>query len=312
MAGITHSAFRRLLSDFGGCGALYTEMLPARSVLSGTPRTSPATRRRPAERKICYQLLLHDPETVAPTVEALRPLHPDAIDLNLGCPAPEVVRRGGGTALAADRSRLQKVLRVLRSTWQGTLLVKFRLGNRHGPWREQLTDRIRLFEQEGVDALVVHARFTRDKVKRVARWDELPRLSELTALPVIGNGDIMSAEDVREKQRRYPMLSGIMVGRMAVVKPWLFSQLAGRGPADPDYEETWERFYRYTLEDFPPQQAIGRIKEFTAYYSRNFLFGHDLYRAAQGASSLDILHERAVAFLSRRPQAVRHPSLGGI
>ncbi|MBD3241604.1 MAG: tRNA-dihydrouridine synthase family protein, partial [Chitinivibrionales bacterium] len=98
MAGLSHSALRRLLADFGGYGALYTEMLSARALNQEELHASPFTRRRPEEGTVIYQLLVDTPHTAAAAVQRLQSIAPAAIDINLGCPAPEVKKRGGGCA----------------------------------------------------------------------------------------------------------------------------------------------------------------------------------------------------------------------
>jgi hypothetical protein len=102
-----------------------------------------------------------------------------------------------------------------------------------------------------------------------------------------------------------------MIGRMAVVKPWIFAEIAGQRP-EIDFWEVWERFFVYLSEDFPPERAIGRLKEFTTYYARNFLFGHELYRAVLSSPTVDIARERARRFLTGRPGLCREPSVAGI
>ena len=101
------------------------------------------------------------------------------------------------------------------------------------------------------------------------------------------------------------------IGRMAVVQPWIFAGIAAGKPAV-DYRDIWRRYYTYVNEDFPPEKAIGRIKEFTTYFARNFFFGHDLYRAVLSSPTLDTARERAEAFLKAEPQLSREPSVAGI
>lgn len=313
MAGVSHSALRRLLGDFGGYGALYTEMLSARSLRHENLHASPFTRRRPEEGTVVYQLLVDTPAATQAAVQRLNAVAPAAIDINLGCPAPEIKKRGGGCALFLDTPRLEQVLRVARQEWHGALFVKCRLGERRPDWRAVLQERLRLFEHCGVDCVVLHPRFLDEKLKRTARWEEIEWAASVSALPIIGNGDIVSAADVCARAHQCPSAAGIMVGRAAVARPWLFREATGpRSDVCIDYLEVWQRLYRYVGEDFVPEKTLGRIKELTAYFARNFMFGHDLYRASQASSSLDELHDRACRFLSGNPRTVRTPSFSGL
>jgi tRNA-dihydrouridine synthase B len=311
MAGITHSAFRRLAADFGGYGALCTEMLSAPAVCNENIETSPFTKKRACEGAVICQLRLTGDEDIARTIEKLKPIHPAAIDINLGCPAPEIRKQGGGIDLFADRERLARVLAETRKLWSGPLTVKCRLGKNSGAWQEIFADRMKLFQDSGIDAVTVHPRFFDEKLKRVARWELFPWIASLTTLPIIANGDIS-----RPNSRTLTLLdsghcSGLMIGRMAAVRPWIFREFSGTMPPI-DYLDVWTRFFEYTLEDFPHPKAIGRIKEFSAYYAQNFKFSHDFYRLVQGSNDLDTLKHRATKFLSADPEISKEPSVMGI
>ncbi len=311
MAGVTHSALRRLVATFGGYDALSTEMLSTRALAREDVLCSPYTKRRPEEGQVVYQLLTTEPGSTAEALERLAPLEPFAVDINLGCPAPEVCKQGGGTALFHDISRLEKVLDAARRAWDGPLTVKCRLGRNVPTWREDLLERFTVFEAHGVDAVTLHPRFADEKLKRRARWEVFEWLCDQTAMPLIGNGDICSADQVTALRARFPGLAGIMVGRIVAAQPWFFT-LVHNSSLALDHAAIWEQCYGYILDDFPPERAIGRLKEFTAYYATNFLFGHDLFRAAQGAPDIRTLRERALAFLERKPGTVRAPSFGGL
>ena len=305
MAGITHSAFRRLLADFGGYGALTTEMLSASAFLHENPAQSSFSRRRDCEGPVIYQLGTSGTEDLEAVFAKLEPLNPAAVDLNLGCPAPEIQNRASGAALFRDFGRLEQVLKRIRACYRGTLTVKCRLGDDPDRWREPFLDRLRLFESYGVHAVTIHPRFSTEKLKRRARWKEFPWVAGQTRLPVIGNGDVCSALDVEQNHDCFSALSGLMLGRIAVRKPWIFREFAGLPPIAIDYAELWDRMYRYTLEDMPPERAIGRLKEFTSYYSANFFFGHELYKRSLKARDCPAIREAAMRFLESYPRLAR-------
>jgi len=311
MAGITHSAFRRLVAGFGGYGALFTEMLSGEAILRENMNRSPFTRRRECEGLVVYQLLLSGSESTASIMEHLRAVRPEAIDLNLGCFAPAIRKRGGGVSLFVDMERLSRVLDALRMAWSGILTVKCRLGHDPDLWQGPFEQRLRLFEQFGVDALHVHLRFFDEKFKRVARKHLLRWIVNHTKIPVIANGDITADILNQDHQLQTSGVRGAMLGRMVVVKPWIFLECAGYKPKV-DYAEVWERFYGYVMEDFPPERAIGRIKEFSAYYARNFFYSHEFFKAVQNALTLDEAYTSAMGFLSKRPRIVSQPSVAGI
>ncbi len=302
MAGITNSAFRRLLSDFGGYGALTTEMLSASAFLHENPAQSAFSRRRECEGRVIYQVRISGEEDIEAAFAKLERQNPAAIDLNLGCPAPEIQKMASGAALFRDFNRLKQVLKRIRSCYHGTLTVKCRLGDDPERWRESFVERLKLFEDSDVHAVTVHPRFSTEKLKRRARWKEFPWIASQTRLPVIGNGDVCSVRDIMENQSCFAPLAGVMLGRIVAQKPWIFGEFAGQPPAEIDHTEIWDRLYRYTLEDLPPERALGRIKEFTAYFSKNFFFGHELYRKNLAARNVIEIREASMSFLASNPK----------
>jgi tRNA-dihydrouridine synthase B len=305
MAGITNSAFRRLLSDFGGYGALTTEMLSASAFLHEDPAKSAFSRRRDCEGPVVYQIRTSGEEDIEAAFAKLEAQDPVAIDLNLGCPAPEIQRFGSGAALFRDFERLKKVLKRIRACYHGTLTVKCRLGDDSERWREPFLERLRLFEDSGVHAITMHPRFSTEKLKRRARWSEFPWIAAQTKLPVIGNGDVRSPGDVENHQNLFSPLSGLMLGRIVAQKPWIFREFSGLPLPDINHGEIWDRLYHYTLEDMPPERAVGRMKEFTAYFSNNFFFGHELFKGSLKARNVFEVREAAMRFFESNPRLAR-------
>jgi tRNA-dihydrouridine synthase B len=305
MAGITNSAFRRLLSDFGGYGALATEMLSVSAFLHEDPGKSAFSRRRACEGSVIYQIRTSGAEDLETAFEKLRAQDPLAIDLNLGCPAPEIQHGGSGAALFRDFERLKFVLHRIRTCYDGTLTVKCRLGDEPERWRGPFTERLRLFEDFNVHAITVHPRYSTEKLKRRARWSEFPWIAAQTRLPVIGNGDVRSLKDVENNRGWFSPLAGLMLGRIAAQKPWIFCEFSGVTLPEINHAEIWDRLYRYTLEDMPPERAIGRLKEFTAHFSNNFFFGHELYKGVLRASNVDQARAAAMKFLEAGPRLAR-------
>jgi tRNA-dihydrouridine synthase len=302
MAGITNSAFRRLLSDFGGYGALYTEMLSAGAFLHEKVDQSPFTKRRDCEGAVIYQFRASGEEDLEALVRKAGTVEAFALDLNLGCPAPKIQQQASGAALFRDFDRLREVLERIRRCYAGTLTVKVRLGDDPEHWREPFCERLRLFEDCGVHAITVHPRFSTEKLKRRARWQEFPWLAAQTSLPVIGNGDVCSPAELEANRALFEPLAGLMLGRIVAVKPWIFRDFAGLPPLAIDHAEVWERLYRYTLEDMPPERAFGRLMEFSFYFAKNFFFGHEMYKGIQRARTVDEIRTGALRFLESRPE----------
>ncbi len=301
MAGVTHSAFRRLLADFGGYGALFTEMLSASAFLHEQLSESRFTRRRDCEGQVFYQFRIANGEDLGALFRKLPMADCCGVDLNLGCPAPRIQAQASGCALYRDFDALRQVLEGIRRHYSGTLTVKVRLGDDPEHWREPFIQRLRLFEDCGVHAVTVHPRFSTEKLKRRARWHEFPWIAAQTRLPIIGNGDVCCLDDLTANRPSFEPLAGLMLGRIAAVKPWIFRDFAGLPRMEIDYLEVWNRFYRYTLEDMPAERAFGRLKEFTFYFAKNFFFGHEMFKGIQKARNAEEIREAAHRFLEGGP-----------
>lgn len=298
MAGISHSPFRRLLAELGGVGLFATEMLSARSLPSENPRLSPFLIRTVAEHPLCYQLLIADPREAAPALDALAPAHPQAIDINLGCPAPRVRQRGGGSRLMQEPERARAVVAAVRRATTLPLSAKIRLGEQLD--EAALVEFCRLLEGEGVELITVHARLRGEPYGRTPRWGWIGTVKEAVGVPVVGNGGIFSVDDAR-RCRDASGCDGFMVGRGAVVRPWLFAELAawlaGRpAPPPPSRPVLFFRFLSYLEKGLAPERRLGRLKEFTHPFSQTYPFGHTLANSVQASATVEQARGRAQAF----------------
>lgn len=301
MAGVSHTAFRRLLAELGGVGLYSTEMLSARSLPAEDRSASPYLRRTAEEVPLSHQVLLAGPEEVGPAFDVLHALGADAIDVNLGCPAPEVRRRGAGSALMGRPEQAARTLREARRRTQLPLTAKIRLGERLD--EEMLGDFCRMLEAEGVELITVHARLRAEPYGRRPRWSWIGKVKSWVSVPVVGNGGIFSPEDARRCLGESGC-DGLMLGRGAVIRPWLFSQVArevfGAAGVAPAVSRPglYRRFLALAAESFAPERQLGRVKEFTHYFSQTYAFGHILATAVQGSRSLDEVGERSEAFFA--------------
>jgi nifR3 family TIM-barrel protein len=227
MAGVTNAPFRRLCRRYGG-GLYVSEMITARALVEGNAKTARMVTFAADEVPRSLQLYGTDPVVVG---EAVRRLvgegNVDHIDLNFGCPAPKVTRRGGGAALPVKRELLRAILRASVRGAAGSAVpvtMKFRMGVRD----DVLTylDAGRIGADEGVAAVALHARTAEQLYSGQARWRAIGELkATLPHLPVLGNGDIWEAADAVEMMRETGC-DGVVVGRGCLGRPWLFADLA--------------------------------------------------------------------------------------
>ncbi|MHB9008578.1 MAG: tRNA-dihydrouridine synthase [Limisphaerales bacterium] len=310
LAGYTHSAFRRLLAELGGCGAVWTEMLAARQLLREDFRTSPWLRRHPVERNVIFQLMVRAGDPLEAILARLADQGVDAVDLNLACNAFSIRACEAGSALFEDFEALSSVIQEARRHWSGLLTAKVRLGSRRPDWQSRFALRLRLLEDSGIDAVTLHPRFFEDKFRRRAQHELLGWVASLTRLPLIANGDFASREQVEAQASSLRPACAVMIGRMAVAQPWLFAHWDSA--ATPDFAEVWHRMRQYLTEDFPPLTALRRLQSFTRYFSANFAFGHAFRVSIANASSLDAAQELASDFFARGPATVSRPMVAGL
>jgi tRNA-dihydrouridine synthase len=309
MAGYSHSAMRRLWSELGGCGALWTEMLAARQILSENFNRSPWLRRRPTDSPTVFQLMVRAGDPLERVLNRLGEHGVPAVDLNLACHAFSVRACAAGSALFEDLPALRTVVHEARRCWPGLLTAKLRLGRRGPDWAGRLAERVRLLEDAGLDALVMHPRFFEDKFKRRARLELIPWVASLSRLALIANGDLSGPGQVQARAEDLRPACAVMLGRMAVIRPWVFAAWEDR--TAPDLAMVWRRLCGYVREDFSPVLALRRMKMFTRYFAANYVFGHQFHVQLANAASLEELVDSAEGFFARDPGRFVEPSISG-
>ncbi len=305
MAGLTHSALRRIMIGFGGVGLLSTEMLSARILPTESPRVSPYLIRTEMESPLSYQLLTSTDNEIGRAMDALHALKADAVDLNMGCPSTAVSKFGAGGILMEKPDEARRIVAEARRCTDLPLSAKIRLGSDADSGK--LKTFCSMLEGEGVDMLTVHARFKHEPFARNPRWAYIAEIKECIKIPVIANGGIFSIEDAK-KCLSVSGADGLMLGRGALIRPWLFAEIAGsvfgrditeRVVSLPDvyadFIEALNATYRHVYR-------LGRLKEFTHYFSQNYKFGHSLACKVQSSSSMDEALERAGTFFANNTE----------
>jgi nifR3 family TIM-barrel protein len=299
MAGLTHSALRQIFSGFGGVGLLSTEMLWAKRLPTENSSISPYLIRTVLEKPLSYQLLVSTDREIAPAIDALHKLQADAIDLNMGCPDRRVGKSGGGFALMEQPQNARRIVIEARKGTRLPLTAKIRLSVELNG--QALKEFCTMLEDEGIDMLSVHARFKEESFARTPRWEWIARIKEWLRIPVIANGGIFTVQDAKDCLRVCGA-DGLMLGRGAVVKPWLFAEIARElydcdivGPVV-SLPVVYNNFINLINELFGPERRLGRLKEFTHHFAGNYKFGHQLSSRIQGSKSMEEAGERAALF----------------
>ncbi|SDJ95241.1 putative TIM-barrel protein, nifR3 family [Nonomuraea maritima] len=295
MAGITNPPFRVLCREQGG-GLFVCEMITTRALVERNPKTMRMIRFDESERPRSIQLYGVDPEIVGRAVKMIVEEDlADHIDLNFGCPVPKVTRRGGGSALPYKRNLLRRILRAAVSN-AGPLPVTIKM--RKGIDDDHLTylDAGRIAVEEGVAAVALHARTARQHYGGVADWESIARLKDaVQEIPVLGNGDIWSADDAVRMVRRTGC-DGVVVGRGCLGRPWLFRDLenAFNGsservrPTLGEVADVMERHAEGLTGCFDAEKsAISDFRKHVGWYLKGFTVGSEVRRELATADSLD-------------------------
>ena len=225
MAGITNTAFRRLCREYGA-GLYVSEMITSRALVERTPESMRLIRHHESETPRSIQLYGVDPKTVREAVTMLvAEDRADHIDLNFGCPVPKVTRKGGGAALPWKLDLFREIVEgAVQAAGRVPLTIKMRKGI--DPEHLTYLEAGRIAEGAGVGSIALHARTASEFYSGHADWSAIAKLKEaVTDVPVLGNGDIWSAEDALRMVAETGC-DGVVVGRGCLGKPWLFGDLA--------------------------------------------------------------------------------------
>ena len=320
MAGMTDTAFRRLVKRHGGCGLVVTEMVSSEGLVRGVDRTLEYAEYTEEERPISIQIFGGDPDKMAAAAQIVEGMGADIVDVNMGCPVPKIAKHNAGCSLMREPGHAAKIVEAMSRAVRIPVTVKMRAG-----WNDEERNAPRLarmVEDAGAAAVTVHGRTASQSYSGSADWNLVAEIADALTIPVFGSGDCIEPQQVLDRMRLG--VEGVLVGRGVLRNPWILSQaadlaagrpmraieLAERGQFLLEYIDLLQEERIHEAEGFrhapglepaPPRHdkwVINKVRALGSWYSKGIENGSHLRTAVNSAESIAALRDIVTGFFN--------------
>jgi len=272
MAGVTDLPFRLITEKFNP-GLVCTEMVSSKALFYGDVKTKQLLKTDGEKRPISMQIFGSDVESMAFAAKYVSEIA-DIVDINMGCPAPKVVKNGDGSKLLLDLDKAEEIIKAVVSNSKVPVTLKFRKG-----WDNEhivACELAKIAEKNGIAAITIHGRTRDEFYSGKADWDIIKKVKESVNIPVIGNGDVVDEESAKQ-MLEYTGVDGIMIGRGSMGNPWIFAQIqqylrTGEKLPRPTNQEKYEILKEHIELDIREKGetvALNEMRKHIAWYTKN-------------------------------------------
>ncbi len=292
MAGVTNQAYKNIVRQFGD-NLMCTEMVNDKAILHGNSRTLKMLEIEPQEHPVAIQLFGSGVDTMRDAAIFIeKNTDFDILDINMGCPAPKIVKNDSGSKILLDPDKVYNILKAIVDAVSMPVTVKMRIG-----WDDENINIIQNSinaEKAGVKAITIHGRTTKQYYSGVADWEIIKKVKEAVSIPVIGNGDIDTPERAKE-MLEYSKVDGIMIGRAAMGNPWLFREVdyylnEGVELEQPSIQEKMDtaiKHFNKLIETKGERIAINEMRGQAALYLKGIKNSSHYKREIQKVNTVD-------------------------
>jgi len=290
LAGITNLPFR-LLAKEAGCALVCSEMVSANGLIHNSKKTCDLLESRPEEKPLSVQIFGSEPGIMAEAAARVESTGADIIDINLGCPVKKVLKAGAGVALMKVPDKVALLIQAVRKAVSIPITIKMRTGLE--PSGNQALLIAKIAQDNGIDAITLHPRTAGQGFRGSADWSLIASIKKQISIPVIGNGDIINPEDAIKMQTATGC-DAVMIGRAAIGRPWIFSQVLALLKSDeistPDLALRFEIMTRYLQDSitcFGEQRACRMMRSRLGWFVKGLRYSSRFRDAAKSIASED-------------------------
>jgi tRNA-dihydrouridine synthase B len=307
MAGMTDTAFRRLVKRHGGCGLVISEMVSSEGLVRGIDRTLEYAEYTEEERPVSIQIFGGDPAKMAAAAQVVEGMGADIVDVNMGCPVPKIAKHNAGCSLMREPLHAAVVIAAMVKAVRIPVTVKMRAG-----WNDE--DRnaptlAKMVQDAGASAIAVHGRTAEQSYSGFADWELVARIANDLSIPVFGSGDCVEPEQIVERLRLG--VQGVLVGRGVLRNPWILAQasdiIAGHAPRPVSLEQRGRFLIDYIelllserIDESRAQShdrwVVNKLRALGSWYTKGLENGSHLRTAINSAESLQHVRDVIATF----------------